>query len=1194
MSKLPRLPPEDDEATSSEARTSVHTPTPGDRPASSDPDFPTWIDSSSSGPNTPTTLGQAITSNRFSAPEFTLPPGRILAQRYEILQILGEGGMGAVYKAIDRELDRLVALKVIRPELAGNLDILQRFKQEILLASKVTDRNIIRIYDLGDAEGLKFITMEYIEGEDLGTLLRREGKLPVKDAVAIMRQILSGLQCAHREGIVHRDLKPGNIMRDSHGRVVVMDFGLARAVGGGGMTQTGSMIGTLEYMSPEQAQAKDLDSRSDIFTVGLIFYELLTGKMPYKAESAVASLLKRTQERANPISNLDGTVPRALSDLVSKCLEREPKSRYQSSAEVLSDLASIDGGSSARSLRFPSIRPWGQSVRWSWISVGVAVLLLTGAGYFLSDKLTHSPSSQAPIKVDAALAILPFRNASGDASLDWLGQSLADMLSTDVGQSPRVRTVSQDRLRQVLTDLHLAKDTNIDLSTMRRLAEFSNADTLVSGQFARFGDEVRIDATIHDLKHDRRTLVKAEAINERDIPAAIDRLADSIRQNLAVSPDVLQELRASSFLPSSKSVPALREYNEGLELLRHGKNLEAEKGFVAATKEDPQFALAFSKLAETYANLGYDNQAEQSSRRAVEMSENLPPSEKYLIGAADARISKNYPKAIEAYENLARISRDNTDVQSALASVYEDTGNFQKASEHYQTLLAANPNDTPALLSVGRVSIKSGEAQASLDPLNRALSLAVRFDNQEQKALVLQAMGIAYSMLNKPDEALQDYQQSLEIKRRLGQKKGIADSLNMIAEAYDGLGKSSLALKNYQEALKTYREIGDRQDVGNVLVNLGQFYHDRGNYDDALKLFKQSLQIQRDLGNENYQGVCLNNIGNAYLFKGDYDNAHTYFEQALQIREKIKVPSDIADTLHNLGETSVKMGQLDQALAQYLRALDLRRTADDKLGAAKESDSLGILFAYQGRFGAALKAREEAMSGFRELHDHSYWMAETMGGYGRALSQVGRYDEATKALDDSLNLARELKHEDLVAQILDWKGDTSFYKGDLKAARLLNAQALQGASKSSDRHLLITLKLNAIKVSVGGAAASAITTLHALADEADGAGLKYASAEASLYAAEALIKMKDFAGARTELERSMAISEKLGARPLLAKAHLTMGNALRLSGNIPEAAREYRNALQSVEEMRKDAGNKFMDRADCRSIVAEATHWAHI
>ena len=199
-----------------------------------------------------------------------LPPGTVLGNRYEILQILGEGGMGAVYKARDIELDRVMALKVIRPELASNPEILQRFKQELILARQVTDRNVIRIFDLGEADGIKFITMEYVEGESLYQILKREGKVPVAEAVDIMKQMLGGLLAAHREGVIHRDLKPGNVMRDAQGRVVVMDFGLARSFAGDGMTRTGAMLGTMEYMSPEQAQAKELDARSDLFTVGLI------------------------------------------------------------------------------------------------------------------------------------------------------------------------------------------------------------------------------------------------------------------------------------------------------------------------------------------------------------------------------------------------------------------------------------------------------------------------------------------------------------------------------------------------------------------------------------------------------------------------------------------------------------------------------------------------------------------------------------------------------------------------------------------------------------------------------------------------------------------------------------------------------------------------------------------------------------
>src|ERR1700689_563282 len=211
----------------------------------------------------------------------SLAPGTILGTRYEILQMLGQGGMGAVYKARDKELDRFLALKVIRPELAVHPDILHRFKQELILARQVTHKNVIRIFDLGQADGIKFITMEYIEGEDLQGLLRRKKKLEPAEAATIMAQVCRALEAAHSEGVIHRDLKPQNIMLDKTGRVYVMDFGIARSLVTKGMTQTGALIGTPDYMSPEQAKGLTLDVRSDLFTVGIIFYEVLSGQSPF-------------------------------------------------------------------------------------------------------------------------------------------------------------------------------------------------------------------------------------------------------------------------------------------------------------------------------------------------------------------------------------------------------------------------------------------------------------------------------------------------------------------------------------------------------------------------------------------------------------------------------------------------------------------------------------------------------------------------------------------------------------------------------------------------------------------------------------------------------------------------------------------------------------------------------------------------
>ena len=321
-------------------------------------------------------------ANGRAANAILLAIGTMLGNRYEILELLGEGGMGAVYKAADREVDRIVALKVIRPEMASNPEILARFKQELLLSSKVTHRNVIRIYDLGEAQGVKFITMEFMEGETLHQILKTRKKLEIAEAVDIMEQVASGLAAAHREGIIHRDLKPANIMLDKNGRVVVMDFGLARTFSGDGMTQTGTMLGTIEYMSPEQAQGMDVKASSDIFTVGLMLYELLAGTTPFHAESAIASLLMRTQQRAAPLVTVDKNIPSALSNIVVKCLEKDPVRRYQSAEHLDADLLAWQGRTGGTRVNAPSTRLRVDRMRelpWLRISVaGVLVVAIAG------------------------------------------------------------------------------------------------------------------------------------------------------------------------------------------------------------------------------------------------------------------------------------------------------------------------------------------------------------------------------------------------------------------------------------------------------------------------------------------------------------------------------------------------------------------------------------------------------------------------------------------------------------------------------------------------------------------------------------------------------------------------------------------------------------------------------------------------
>ena len=1139
---------------------------------------------------------------RFRIVAPALQPGDVLGGRYEILQLLGEGGMGAVYKAMDRELDRPVALKLIRPELAANSSILARFKQELLLAHQVTHKNVIRIYDLGDADGVKFITMEFVEGKDLRRLIQEQKKFSPEDAVEITQQICRALEATHSVGVIHRDLKPQNIMRDQTGRILLMDFGLARTLAGDGMTQTGALVGTMEYMSPEQALAKELDQRSDLFTLGLILYELLTGFTPFKAESVVASLIRRTQERAVPVSDHDGTIPRPLSNVVSKCLERDPKLRYASAAELLADLEAWQSNRAAATLGFqPAVEPWARTIHWPLLTGIATVLLLAIAGYVFRGVLFSPAKNPAPA---LSLAVIPFHNLSGDQSWDWLGPSLADMLSTDVGQSTHLRAVSSDRVQQVFHDLRISPNSVADSSTLGRVAEFTNADTLVWGQYTKLGDQILIDATLQDRRHNRTIRLKAEAASQQDLSRAVDRLAGMIRQNLALSSDLVKELQAQSFKPNSNSVDALRDYNQGLQLLRQGNNLEAQKQLEAATKEDPQFAVAYSRLGEAYSALGHDAEAEQSSRRAVDLSQNLPLAQRYFIEASLARVSKDNPKAIAAYENLAKSFPDNLDVQFALGSLYEDAGNLDKARSYYANVLKADSKNLDALLSMGRVEIKAGNPEKGLDPLDQARHLAIDLDNQEQQALILQATGIAYKLMNKPAEALRNYEDSMAINQRLGQKRGVAASLAEIAQVQLSLGKPDAALSAYNDALKIRQEIGAKKDAGDTLIDLGDLYLERGQPDKALPMFKESLQIQRDAGDETYQALCLSNIGTAYLQKGENEDGLTYLQQALQIREKLSVPGDIAETLHNLGGAYASLGQYDQAMTSYMRSLDLYRKGGDKQGAAVVSHSIGLVFEHQGRLGPAVDALQDAVREFQALGNRSSVTADALTDLADALAQAGRGSESGKFLEESQGLARDLKNDSLEAAILNTQGDVQFYQGALTSAKDFYQQALRLAGHASDKDTLLTARMNLAQVVIAegrsGSAisrstisSSTISDLRSLAQQADSQGRQYISVACSVLLAETMISNKNYPHAQQELQRGLARSEKLGLRLESARIHYLLGASLRLSGSTGEAATQYREARTLLDEIHKEQGAEHViDRYDLKPIYADTSQFA--
>src|SRR5262249_23985308 len=437
-----------------------------------------------------------------------------------------------------------------------------------------------------------------------------------------------------------------------------------------------------------------------------------------------------------------------------------------------------------------------------------------------------------------------------------------------------------------------------------------------------------------------------------------------------------------------------------------------------------------------------------------------------------------------------------------------------------------------------------------LEYFNKALSLAEQVDNPEQKASSLQGIGITYGLLNKPQDALAKYQESLAIRRQINDQSGIAGSLYQIGQLQAQLGSPEAAKKSFQESLQIDQKIGDKAGMGRTFLDLGNVYDDGGDHDTALTNYKQSLQIQRETNNEYLQGIALNNIGSVYFEKAQYEDAQTYFQQALQLWEKAHDAGQIVESVHNVAEWQAKLGQYESSVKQYLRALELRRIGNDTRGAAIESYSLGAIFVLQGRYGAALCSKQEALKTFHDLKDRTLWSAEILSGYAEALILAGRGEEAKDSLDQALSVSRDLKNDAMTSQALNFQGDALYYEGDLKAAKALYEKALRAAEKSKDREKVLISQIDLAKLSVGEQHGQGVLGgLRPLMKQAEDQGLKYGAVECSLILGEALLQSHKLPQARQELESALTASQRMGLQPLTVRAHYLLGTVLRMSGN---------------------------------------------
>jgi eukaryotic-like serine/threonine-protein kinase len=661
------------------------------------------------------------TSDAIAYGSVSLTPGSILGGRYEILKTLGEGGMGSVFKAHDKEVDRIVALKVIRSELAGSKDILQRFRQELVLARQITHRNVVRIYDLAVADGVRFISMEYIEGQELGEILEKRGKLPAREAAEIMLQVCYGLAAAHGQGIVHRDLKPQNIMIDKQGRAAVMDFGIAGSLevaelltqaspsageGPANLTRIGSLLGTPRYMSPEQARAEKLDLRSDLFTVGLILYELTTGNLPPRLPGFQDMLNERGTKQIPAAIEADPEIPRFLSDIIFRCTQLNPADRYQTIDGLIKDLETWLG------IRKP------QSRNWKVFSALAALIVLLAAALVFSLRPKAPAVARGPVKI----LVSDFSNQTGNAVLDG---ALEPALSTALEGASFITTYNRGDARKTLSKL--SGSTKLDENSARLIAQREGVGIVVSGSIRRDGSKYAVSAQVIDARTNKVIDSESATASTSELNRAVARIAAGFRKALGdATPQSTQLAAAETF--SSQSLDASQQYALGQELQWQGKWDGALQAYRRSTELDPGLGRAYAGMAVILANMGRKQDAEKNFKLALSRIDRMTDREKYRTRGAYYLMERDYDKAIEQFNALEKqFPADSAGIGNlALADFY--SRNMAAAVDEERRVVALNPNNVLYLNNYGLFAMYAGDFDTAIRESQRLLKLNPGFE----------------------------------------------------------------------------------------------------------------------------------------------------------------------------------------------------------------------------------------------------------------------------------------------------------------------------------------------------------------------------------------------------------------------------------------------------------------------------------
>jgi tetratricopeptide (TPR) repeat protein/TolB-like protein len=946
---------------------------------------------------------------------------------YQIVERLGAGGMGEVYRAHDLQLDRDVALKVLPGGALSEESVRKQFRTEALALAKLNHPNIATVHEFSIHEGLDFIAMELIAGTTLRQKLV-DGSLSEKDILRLGAQLAEGLAAAHEHRVVHRDLKPGNLMITPDGRLKILDFGLARLLRPAEDTDLTQSItaasdvtsGTVPYMSPEQLRGLPGDPRSDIYAAGAVLYEMATGRRPFpqtQGMELVGAILHTTPD---PPSAHNPRVTSSLERVILKALEKEPEQRYQSARELQVAIEAVQPGLPAPALE--RRRPI--------VAAAAAALVLVPLGVILGLNLWGSrdrlwrggaagggTAAVAPVKSRHAVAVLGFKNVSGRPDDAWLSTALSEMMTTELAAGEQLQTIPGENVARMRISLTLPEADSYGKDTLAKIRHNLNADHVVLGSYIPLGGgQMRLDLRLQATNAGEILLATSVKGDETQMDHLVSVAAGQLRERLGagkVTPADAVAIRATL----AQNRDTMRHYAIGLERLRQFNYLRARESLEQAVAVEPQYALAHSALAVALKALGYDKKASEEAKKAFDLSKNFSREERLWIEARYHETTNAWAKAVETYRTLVDFFPDNLEYGLRLVSTQTSAGKGKEALAAVDVLRALPP---PASEDA-RIDLVEAAAASSLGDFKRQQAAAVtavsKADAQGARLLAAYARISECSSLRylgKPKESIARCEEARQILAAAGDRSAAARAFNTMAVVHMEQGDLNEAKKAYNESLAVTREIGDKRSQAMVLNNLAGVLRGQGDLTGSRKMLEEALANLRDVDDKGGVARSLDNIGIVLLDEGKPEAARRSYEQSLAICREIGHRSLIGYALYLLGEVHIVQGDLQAARQRHTEALALRKEISDQRAIADSELALASLSIEAEQFAAAESAARARVEAFHKAGatDNE---ALARAVLARAQLAQGKIAEATAASSQAVALAQ--KTEDTTVRL---------------------------------------------------------------------------------------------------------------------------------------------------------------------------------